>query len=120
MYQFKNVVDPLVEKCIPFYTLPNEVQIFINDVLSIFDESYGSKRDPISDLGGYVIGIETPADFKCIIHMTGINLSTAICELVDLIKGYYCCLVLLGSDYALYFIIPESITPKNIRNQMEI
>lgn len=120
MFQFKNMVDPLVEKCIPFCTLPNEVQIFINDVLSILDENYGSKRDPIGDLGGYVIGIETLDDFQCIIQMTGINLSTAICELVDLIKGYYCCLVLLGSDYALYFIIPESITPMNIRNQIQI
>lgn len=120
MYQLINISNRLDEACIQFCALPNEVQIFITDVLSILDKSYGSKRDPIGDLGGYVIGIETLDDFQCIIQMTGIDLSTAICELVDLIKGYYCCLVLLGSDYALYFIIPESITPKNIRNQMEI
>ncbi|MBC3804595.1 hypothetical protein GH808_09145 [Acetobacterium fimetarium] len=120
MYQLINISNRLDEACIRFCALPNEVQIFITDVLSTLDESYGSKRDPIRDLGGYVIGIENPADFQRIIQMTAINLDTAICELVDLIKGYYCCLVLLGSDYALYFIIPESITPKNIQNQMEI
>lgn len=120
MYQLKNHLELLTRQCVPYCTLPNDVRLFINDVLSTLDVNYGSRRDPIRDLGGYVIGVETPDDFPSIIEMTGIDLSTAICELVDLIKGYYCCLVLLGSDYALYFIIPESITPKNIRNQMEI
>lgn len=120
MYQLINMIDHLTEACVPFCSLPSEVQIFINDVLAVLDENYHSMRDPIKDLGGYVIGIETTDDLNCVTQMTGINFDTAVCELVDLIKGYYCCLVLLGSDYALYFIIPESITPMNIRNRMQI
>lgn len=120
MYQLKTQLELLARRCIPFCTLPSTVQSFIIDVLSTLDDNYGSGRDPIRDLGGYVIGVETPDDFPSIIEMTGIDLNTAICELVDLINGYYCCLVLLGSDYGLYFIIPEALTPMNIQDQMEI
>ena len=117
MYQLINMTDRLNEACVPFCSLPNEVQIFINDVLAVLDENYHSMRDPIKDLGGYVIGIETTDDLNCVTQMTGINFDTAVCELVDFINGYYCCLVLLGSDYGLYFIIPEHLTPANIRDQ---
>lgn len=118
MYQLINISNRLDEDGIQFCSLPNKVQSFINEVLSTLDENYGSNRDPIHDLGGYVIGIETLDDFQRTIQMTGIDLNSAICELVDFINEYYCCLILLGSDYGLYFIIPKTLTPLNILNQM--
>ena len=101
-----------------YLNLPVPVQQEISTILTIYDDSYGFYRDPVKDLGGYVIGIEGREDFDTVNTLTGVDLNHEICEFALSIDEFTCCLILLSSDYSLYFIIPVAITPENILKQV--
>ena len=100
--------------------LEEEVQTYALEALTILDEEYGTDRDPITDLGGYVVILESQEDIQQLAELHNIDLAkNPYLEFVDFIypeKGsrYTASLFLLSSDYGLIIILPYDITPKEI------
>ena len=103
--------------------LEEEVQTYALEALTILDEEYGPDRDPINDLGGYVVILENPEDFQELEHLHNMDLTKNPCpEFVDFIftehgPRYTASLFLLSSDYGIIIILPYDMTPKEILNK---
>lgn len=87
------------------------VIITIEDQLNILDESYGAERDINTDLGGYVLLLETKDD---VIEVKENILKDIIVEYVDDIeceggKQYCLSLFLLSSDYAVVVVATKEL-----------
>lgn len=83
----------------------------IEERLNILDESYGAKRDIDTDLGGYVLVLETKDD---VIEAKENILKDIIAEYVDDIeceggKQYCLSLFLLSSDYAVVVVTTKEL-----------
>lgn len=83
----------------------------IEEQLNILDESYGIKRNIDTDLGGYVLVLETKND---VIEAKENILKDIIAEYVDDIeceggKQYCLSLFLLSSDYAVVVAAPKEL-----------
>jgi len=100
--------------------LEEEVQNYALEALTILDEEYGTDRDPITDLGGYVVILEKPEDIQKLEELHNIDLAkNPLPEFVDFIypeKGprYTASLFLLSSDYGIIVILPYDMTPKEL------
>ncbi len=100
--------------------LEEEVQTYALEALTILDEEYGTDRDPITDLGGYVVIIENPEDIQELEELHNIDLTKSPSpEFVDFIfteqgSRYTASLFLLSSDYGIIIILPYDMTPKEI------
>lgn len=106
------------DHCTAFINLPPAVQPMVTNVLTILDDAYGTNRDTKKDLGGYVVLLESSNDIESLKNTINVNLETAIFEYVDAMSGYLGCLLLLGSDYHLYFVLPLSIAPPHVLGQI--
>ncbi|MBS6599432.1 MAG: hypothetical protein ACLR02_00905 [Clostridium sp.] len=78
----------------------------IEDQLKTLDESYGAERNIDTDLGGYVLVLETKED---VIEVKKYILKDIIAEYVDYIeckggKQYCLSLFILSSDYAVIVV----------------
>lgn len=83
----------------------------IEEQLNILDESYGIKRNIDTDLGGYVLVLETKND---VIEAKENILKDIIAEYVDDIeceggKQYCLSLFLLSSDYAVVVVATKEL-----------
>ena len=105
--------------CQSFSLLPLAIQKMIHDVLVILDDSYGASRDVQKDLGGYVLVLESSEDTEDLKDSMKVNLEAETFEYVDEASGYLGCLLLLGSDYHLYLVLPLSLAPLHVLNQIE-
>jgi len=100
--------------------LEEEVQTYALEALTILDEEYGTDRDPITDLGGYVAILENPEDIQELEQLHNMDLTKSpIPEFVDFIyteqgSRYTASLFLLSSDYGIIIILPYDMTPKEI------
>ena len=66
--------------------LEEEVQTYAQEALTILDEEYGTDRDPITDLGGYVVIIENLDDIQKLEELHNIDLTKNPCpEFMDFI-----------------------------------
>ena len=91
--------------------LTGNVTSVIEDQLNIFDESYGAERSIDTDLGGYVLVLETKDD---VIEAKENILKDIIAEYVDDIeceggKQYCLSLFLLSSDYAVVVVATKEL-----------
>ncbi|HCW72434.1 MAG TPA: hypothetical protein DHM90_00140 [Clostridiaceae bacterium] len=55
--------------------LEEEVQTYALDALIILDEEYGTDRDPMTDLGGYVTILENPDDIQKLEELHNIDIT---------------------------------------------
>ena len=100
--------------------LEEEVQTYALEALTILDEEYGTDRDPITDLGGYVVIIENPDEIQELEELHNIDLTKCpIPEFIDFIyteqeSRYTASLFLLSSDYGIIIILPYDMIPKEI------
>lgn len=83
----------------------------IEEQLNILDESYGIERNIDSDLGGYVLILETKDD---VIEVKENILKDIVAEYVDDIeseggKQYCLSLFLLSSDYAVVVVATKEL-----------
>lgn len=83
----------------------------IEEQLNILDESYGIKRNIDTDLGGYVLVLETKND---VIEAKENILKDIIAEYVDDIeceggKQYCLSLFILSSDYAVVVVATKEL-----------
>nr|WP_320024558.1 hypothetical protein [uncultured Acetobacterium sp.] len=106
------------DNCMAFISLPSAVQTIVVNVLTILDDAYGTNRDLKKDLGGYVVLLESPNDIESLKDTVNVNLEAAIFEYIDAVSGYLGCLLLLSSDYHLYFVMPYSIAPPHVLSQI--
>ena len=106
------------DHCTAFISLPSAVQSIVTSVLTTLDDSYGINRDLKKDLGGYVVILESPNDIESLKDTINVNLEAATFEYIDAVSEYLGCLLLLGSDYHLYFVIPYSIAPPHVLSQI--
>lgn len=106
------------DNCTAFISLPSPVQTIVVNVLTILDDAYGTNRDLKKNLGGYVIILESSSDIESLKDIINVNLEAAIFEYIDAVSGYLGCLLLLGSDYHLYFVMPYSIAPPHVLSQI--
>lgn len=103
--------------------LEEEVQTYALEALTILDEEYGPDRDPINDLGGYVVILENPEDIQELEELHNLDLTKNPCpEFVDFIftehgPRYTASLFLLSSDYGIFIILPYDMTPNEILNK---
>lgn len=104
--------------CSVISSLPDPVQIMIQDVLITLDQCYGTFRDPIKDLGGYVIVLTTTDDFA-MLNQTNPSLIRSTFEYVDEVNGYLGCLYLAGSDYHIFLVLPKNLAPPNVISQID-
>jgi hypothetical protein len=100
--------------------LEEDVRTYALEALTILDEEYGADRDPITDLGGYVVILENPEDIQELEELHNIDLTkNPSPEFVDFIypeRGprYTASLFLLSSDYGIIIILPYDMTPKEL------
>ena len=92
-------------------SLEGEVAKIIEEQLNILDESYGIERNIDSDLGGYVLILETKDD---VIEAKENILKDIIPEYVDNIeceggKQYCLSLFILSSDYAVVVVATKEL-----------
>ncbi|KAF5084805.1 hypothetical protein DSECCO2_74000 [anaerobic digester metagenome] len=104
--------------CPAFSVLPAPVQIMIQDVLITLDQCYGTKRDPIKDLGGYVI-VLTSADDLAALNQINPSLINATFEYVEAANGHLGCLYLAGSDYNIFLVLPKNLAPAGFLRQID-
>lgn len=104
--------------CSDFSTLPASVQIMIQDILITLDQCYGTTRDPIKDLGGYVL-VLTATDDLAALDQTNPSLIRSTFEYVDEVNGYLGCLYLAGSDYHIFLVLPKNLAPPNVISQID-
>ncbi len=104
--------------CSVISSLPDPVQIMIQDVLITLDQCYGTSRDPIKDLGGYVI-VLTAADDVAMLNQINPSLINATFEYVEAANGYLGCLYLAGSDYHIFLVLPKNLAPAGILQQFD-
>lgn len=91
--------------------LESNVISTIEEQLNILDESYGTERSIDSDLGGYVLLLETKED---VIEVKDNIVKDIIPEYVDNIeckggKQYCLSLFLLSSDYAVVVVATKEL-----------
>ena len=92
-------------------SLETEVANIIEEQLNILDESYGIERNIDSDLGGYVLILETKDD---VIEAKENIVKDIIPEYVDNIeceggKQYCLSLFILSSDYAVVVVAAKEL-----------
>lgn len=116
MFHLFNFND--TKHCPAFSALPAPVQIMIQDVLITLDQCYGTFRDPIKDLGGYVI-ILTAADDFAMLNQINPSLINATFEYVEEANDYLGCLYLAGSDYHIFLVLPKNLAPAGILQQFD-
>ena len=92
-------------------SLEGEVAKNIEQQLNILDESYGTERSIDSDLGGYVLVLESKDD---VIEAKENILKDTVTEYVDNIeceggKQYCLSLFLLSSDYAVIVVATKEL-----------
>lgn len=92
-------------------SLEAEMAKIIKEQLNILDESYGIERNIDSDLGGYVLILETKDD---VIEVKENIVKDIIPEYVDNIeceggKQYCLSLFLLSSDYAVVVVATKEL-----------
>ncbi len=92
-------------------SLEFDVAKIIEEQLNILDESYGTERSIDSDLGGYVLVIESKDD---VIEAKEDILKDTVAEYVDDIeceggKQYCLSLFLLSSDYAVVVVATKEL-----------
>ena len=95
--------------------LPMEVQGEIRRVTGILDENYNDEGID----GGYIVILESHAD----IGLCPVDMASSIYEFADLIKtsseDYVSVLYLVGTEYSITVIMPLSIAPNNIKEDIE-
>ncbi|MBC3898528.1 hypothetical protein GH811_02710 [Acetobacterium malicum] len=116
MYYLYHLND--TKRCSDFPALPAPVQIMIQDVLITLDQCYGTSRDPIKDLGGYVI-VLTAADDFAMLNQINPSLINATFEYVEAANDYLGCLYLTGSDYHIFLVLPKNLAPAGILQQFD-
>ncbi|MDY4252739.1 MULTISPECIES: hypothetical protein [unclassified Clostridium] len=92
-------------------SLEGEVAKNIEQQLNILDESYGTERSIDSDLGGYVLVLESKDD---VIEAKENILKDTVTEYVDNIeceggKQYCLSLFILSSDYAVVVVATKEL-----------
>lgn len=92
-------------------SLEFDVTKIIKEQLNILDENYGTERNIDSDLGGYVLILETKDD---VIEVKENIVKDIIPEYVDNIeceggKQYCLSLFLLSSDYAVVVVATKEL-----------
>lgn len=88
-------------------TLPDEVRLKIQEVVSILDEAYGSERDVMKSLGGFVQVLKTASEWKQFFQKNYIDKDQY--EFVEDINSQYVYLLyVVSADYAIAVIIPKS------------
>lgn len=92
-------------------SLEGEVAKIIEEQLNILDESYGAERNIDTDLGGYVLVLETKED---VIEAKDNIVKDIIPEYVDNIeceggKQYCLSLFILSSDYAVIVVATKEL-----------
>ena len=98
-------------------TLPEAVRNEILQSTAILDREYGADRDYFQ-VGGYTLLAENSEDLS---HVeTIINLRQHPPEWVSQIDGFVSALYVLNDDYSLLLLMPLSIAPDAIRNEMEV
>lgn len=89
-----------------------EVKKYIYQIIKILDENYGADRDIESDLGGYVLVIESLEDIK---ELKNGMLKDILPEYTDKIMcsegvKYTSSLFLLSSDFSVVVIADEELS----------
>lgn len=83
------------------------------DYIQALDFAYGEQRD-YNITGGYVLYAETAAD---IVDIKAIDISTDLFEWIDVIDdNYIAILYLLGDDYSVVAIIPQSCMTETMKD----
>lgn len=108
--------DP--QTCSVFSTLPSHLRYGILQTLQLLDCEYGSHRDVFSDLGGYVILMESPNDFIALQKEHHIDIDHSVFEYIDTLDDYLYALALMMSDFAITVIIPTAFAPKSLLSQV--
>ena len=94
--------------------LPEKVQLKIQEIISILDEAYGSDRNVLEELGGFVQVIQTPSQWKQFLETNYID--KEMYEFVEDINGQYSYLLYLKSDdYSIAVIAPKEILDIELR-----
>lgn len=102
-------------------SMPQEVQEVIKGILEVLDEEYGADRDKYEDYGGDVLVVERKEDFEYIKDKTYIDCNDVIVEYADKIicanrDIFTNSLILCNNDYAISLIIPNELTPQNLKD----
>lgn len=109
-------------QCHELTGLPPPVHAKIEETVAILNFYYGENRGVDKNLGGYVLLIESEADFerlKAIFHNEIENLTA---EYVDIIScentsAYVCAQIMLSDDYSVVLLISCPITPNSLLKQ---
>lgn len=102
--------------------LPQEIIEVVKGIATVLDTEYGENRDVDGGDGGYILVIEEKEDLEKLKEIY-IDVDDVIVEYVDKIavedeEDYTNCLIICNNDFAISLIIPISITPKNLLDEI--
>ncbi len=84
----------------------------IGQIITVLNESYGDKRDPEADLGGYVLIAENIVDIKILKQDKLQGLIPEYTDIIECSEGinYTCTLYLISNDYAILVVTTEELS----------
>ena len=97
--------------------LDASIKDIAKNTLKILDEAYGEERDPLSDLGGFLVILESEDEIENLkdYHL---DITKDIPEYSDYVAGandnWIVSLYLLSSDYSITVIMPMYLAPIEI------
>lgn len=87
--------------------LPHEVGLKIQEIINILDEAYGTSRNILKELGGFVQVLKSISEWKQFLKDN--NIDKELYEFVEDIDGQYVYLLyVVSADYSIAIIIPKS------------
>jgi len=111
------------EKDVEELTLDEGLKDIARNTLRILDEAYGKDRDPKTDLGGFLVIMESEEDIERL-KECHLDLSNDIPEYSDYIAGkddnWIVSLYLLSSDYSITVIIPMHMAPIEMMQEQDL
>ena len=98
--------------------LPESVRSCVAQNVAILDREYGENRHLDHDDGGYCLFAETAYDVSLL--YAAVDFDVHPCEWADVLDSVYCsAMFLLSNDYAIVCILPISLAPATIAEEIQ-
>jgi len=105
------------ERDVDGLALEASIKDIARNTLKILDEAYGEERDPLSDLGGFLVILESEDEIENLKDYQ-LDIIKDIPEYSDYVAGandnWIVSLYLLSSDYSITVIMPMYLAPIEI------
>lgn len=106
--------------------IPSEVMQVITEAVTILDAEYGSDRNENDGYGGFAVFLRTEDELVTLkqqLEKIHIDIDSAVPEYVETVacsdgQVFTATLILCGSDFGILLVLPQEITPENLKKYL--